>query len=118
MSTNFFYGRKTNRSSSFSLLYCFFHHLFPRNSLLFSAVLQIVHRDLAARNVLLGNGYVAKVADFGLARDIYKYQQYVKKSEVLSCTYSLLKRKFEVRMTRSLLLFFMTPFKRPFTTIK
>ncbi len=40
----------------------------------------MIHRDLAARNVLLGNGYTAKVADFGLARDVYKYQQYVKKS--------------------------------------
>ncbi|CAB4037450.1 vascular endothelial growth factor receptor 2-like, partial [Paramuricea clavata] len=41
---------------------------------------KVIHRDLAARNVLLGNGFVAKVADFGLARDVYKYQKYVKKS--------------------------------------
>lgn len=40
----------------------------------------MIHRDLAARNVLLGNGFVAKIADFGLARDVYKYQKYVKKS--------------------------------------
>ena len=44
--------------------------------------LQVIHRDLAARNVLLGNGYIAKVADFGLARDVYKYKKYVKKSSV------------------------------------
>ena len=29
-----------------------------------------VHRDLAARNVFVGHGKVAKVADFGLTREI------------------------------------------------
>ncbi|CAB4030749.1 partial, partial [Paramuricea clavata] len=41
---------------------------------------KVIHRDLAVRNILLGEGYVAKVGDFGLARDIYKYQKYSKKS--------------------------------------
>ncbi|XP_028408434.1 fibroblast growth factor receptor 3-like [Dendronephthya gigantea] len=44
---------------------------------------KVIHRDLAARNILLGRGHVAKVADFGLARDVYKYQEYVKKSSSL-----------------------------------
>ncbi|XP_065684796.1 fibroblast growth factor receptor 3 isoform X1 [Hydra vulgaris] len=39
-----------------------------------------VHRDLAARNVLVGPDYVMKVADFGLARDIYKNEFYLKET--------------------------------------
>ena len=36
---------------------------------------QILHRDLAARNVLLGEGKICKITDFGLAfiRDKYQY---------------------------------------------
>jgi Leucine-rich repeat (LRR) protein len=30
-----------------------------------------VHRDIAARNVLIGDGYVAKLSDFGMARRVY-----------------------------------------------
>ncbi|CAH3187821.1 unnamed protein product, partial [Porites lobata] len=39
-----------------------------------------VHRDLAARNVLVGEDYVMKIANFGLARNIYKSDLYVKTS--------------------------------------
>ena len=46
-----------------------------------------MHRDLAARNVLVGEGYVMKIADFGLARDIYNDDRYVKLSAV-SCLLS------------------------------
>lgn len=38
---------------------------------------QLIHRDLAARNVLVGDGYVAKIADFGLSRG---KEVYVKKT--------------------------------------
>lgn len=41
-----------------------------------------IHRDLACRNVLVGSGLVAKVADFGMARDISSDGKYLKTSEV------------------------------------
>lgn len=42
-----------------------------------SCVPQCVHRDLAARNVLVCDGKLLKVCDFGLARDLQKDQDYI-----------------------------------------
>ncbi|XP_026876358.2 ALK tyrosine kinase receptor [Electrophorus electricus] len=42
---------------------------------------QFIHRDIAARNCLLtckGSGRVAKIGDFGMARDIYRASYYKK----------------------------------------
>uniref|UniRef100_A0A8C2Z0L1 receptor protein-tyrosine kinase n=1 Tax=Cyclopterus lumpus TaxID=8103 RepID=A0A8C2Z0L1_CYCLU len=36
-----------------------------------------VHRDLAARNVLVSEGKLVKICDFGLARDLVKDQDYI-----------------------------------------
>ncbi|XP_022793754.1 receptor-like tyrosine-protein kinase kin-15 isoform X2 [Stylophora pistillata] len=42
---------------------------------------QCIHRDLACRNVLVGKGLIAKVADFGMARDVSADGQYIKTTE-------------------------------------
>ncbi|XP_078614373.1 uncharacterized protein LOC144883651 [Branchiostoma floridae x Branchiostoma japonicum] len=39
--------------------------------------LRISHRDVAARNVLITEQNVAKLGDFGLARDVYNTAQYI-----------------------------------------
>lgn len=41
----------------------------------------MIHRDLAARNVLLASNNVVKICDFGLAKDVYKYDNYIKKDD-------------------------------------
>ena len=56
-----------------------------------TSCLQIVHCDLAARNVLIAEGFVLKIADFGLARDISGREMYKKNPRV----YTLYKRHNE-----------------------
>ena len=45
-------------------------------------VQQLVHRDLAARKVLVAEGRKMKISDFGLSRDVYEEDSYVKRSKV------------------------------------
>ena len=44
--------------------------------------MQIVHCDLAARNVLIAEGFVLKIADFGMARDLGEKEYYRKHTGV------------------------------------
>lgn len=46
------------------------------------ASIDYIHRDLAARNVLLADDNIVKICDFGMAKDVYKYQEYRKKNDV------------------------------------
>ncbi|KAK6481890.1 proto-oncogene tyrosine-protein kinase receptor Ret isoform X1 [Huso huso] len=45
------------------------------------ADMKVVHRDLAARNVLVAEGRKMKISDFGLSRDVYEEDSYVKRSK-------------------------------------
>uniref|UniRef100_A0A8C6UA48 receptor protein-tyrosine kinase n=1 Tax=Neogobius melanostomus TaxID=47308 RepID=A0A8C6UA48_9GOBI len=48
----------------------------------FLASKNCVHRDLAARNVLISEGKLIKICDFGLARDIMHDSNYISKGSV------------------------------------
>ncbi|KAG8128534.1 hypothetical protein E2320_015384, partial [Naja naja] len=50
----------------------------------FLASKNCVHRDLAARNVLICEGKLVKICDFGLARDIMRDSNYISKGNVSS----------------------------------
>ncbi|ETN80290.1 protein tyrosine kinase [Necator americanus] len=45
----------------------------------FMANKKIIHRDLAARNVLVAEGFIMKISDFGLSRDVHCNDYYRKK---------------------------------------
>uniref|UniRef100_A0ACB8EIY1 Uncharacterized protein n=1 Tax=Sphaerodactylus townsendi TaxID=933632 RepID=A0ACB8EIY1_9SAUR len=49
------------------------------NGMEFLASKNCVHRDLAARNVLISEGKLVKICDFGLARDIMRDSNYISK---------------------------------------
>ncbi|XP_050534527.1 proto-oncogene tyrosine-protein kinase receptor Ret isoform X2 [Daktulosphaira vitifoliae] len=67
------------------------HPITPRDILKFAwqiskgmtylAEIKLVHRDLAARNVLIAEGKVCKISDFGLTRDVYEDNAYLKKTK-------------------------------------
>ena len=42
---------------------------------------KVMHGDLACRNILLAQDNVVKICDFGLAKDIYKTDNYQKQSD-------------------------------------
>jgi len=44
--------------------------------------MKLVHRDLAARNVLMAADKLVKVSDFGLSRDVYEGDAYLKTTKV------------------------------------
>ena len=46
------------------------------------ALLKVIHRDLSARNVLVGEGEMCKVTDFGMARDVQVDNIYERKTRV------------------------------------
>ena len=52
------------------------------NLIKLSCIQQVLHGDLAARNVLLAEGGIVKVADFGLARQMEDYE-YKKNEDVI-----------------------------------
>ena len=46
------------------------------NGMTYLTAKHFVHRDLATRNCLVGDGFVVKISDFGMARDVYTCDYY------------------------------------------
>lgn len=49
------------------------------SALLVHACMQCLHRDLAARNVLIAEGFLLKIGDFGLSRQLASWKDYYRK---------------------------------------
>lgn len=72
---------------------------------------QCVHRDLAARNVLICEGKLIKICDFGLARDIMHDTNYISKGSV-SRTIRAQKKRLCISESWTFLLL-LSPLLRP-----
>lgn len=51
----------------------------------------MIHRDLAARNILIGEDNIAKVSDFGLARDVGGVEEYIKNNQVCNVVWFVIR---------------------------
>lgn len=58
----------------------FTFHLLLKNN--FQPSLKVLHGDLAARNILLSDDNIVKICDFGLAKSMYKSDNYKKSGNV------------------------------------
>ncbi|XP_022240583.1 proto-oncogene tyrosine-protein kinase receptor Ret-like [Limulus polyphemus] len=50
------------------------------NGMSYLSDMKLIHRDLATRNLLLAKGKIVKISDFGLSRDVYEGETYLKRS--------------------------------------
>ena len=57
---------------------------------------KVLHGDLAARNILLCDDNVVKICDFGLARSMYKSDNYKKKGEVRLVSPTIFERSLTI----------------------